>query len=60
MDFLDLKFGYWWEWQNEIYKECYKNFIYNFLKFVVFYDNIFRDFIYEMLKVIKCLREVFC
>lgn len=59
-DFLDLKPGYWWEWQNETHKERYKNFTHNLLKPVASFDNTFRDFTYPMPKATKCPREESC
>lgn len=59
-DFLNLKPGYWWEWQNETHKERYKNFTANLLNPKPSYDNTFRDFTYTMPKATKCPREESC
>ena len=59
-DFLNLKSGYWWEWQNETHKERYGNFTHNLLKPVASFDNTFRDFTHPMPKATKCPREESC
>ncbi|KAL9962689.1 hypothetical protein ACROYT_G031814 [Oculina patagonica] len=59
-DFLDLKPGYWWEWQNDTHKERYKNFTHNLIEPVASFDNTFRDFTFPMPKPTKCPREESC
>ena len=59
-DFLNLKPGYWWEWQNETHRERYRNFTTNLLDPQESFDNTFRDFRYPMPKATKCPREDSC
>ena len=59
-DFLNLKPGYWWEWQNETHRERYRNFSTNLINPQESFDNSFRDFNYPMPKATKCPREESC
>ena len=60
-DYLDLKPGYWWAWQNYTHKERYRNFTSNINNPAPAYDpgqgQDFIDYTYPMPKPTKCPRE---
>ncbi|XP_022806838.1 uncharacterized protein LOC111343903 [Stylophora pistillata] len=59
-DFLNLKPGYWWEWQNETHRERFRNFSTNLINPQESFDDSFRDFTYPMPRPTKCPREESC
>jgi len=60
-DYLNLKPGYWWAWQNATHKDRYRNFTSNLNDPVPAYEEgigqTFMDFTYPMPKPTKCPRE---
>jgi len=63
-DYLNLKPGYWWAWQNATHKDRYRNFTSNLNDPVPAYEEgigqTFMDFTYPMPKPTKCPRERSC
>lgn len=60
-DYLNLKPGYWWAWQNGTHKDRYRNFTSNLNHPVPAYEEglgkTFIDFTYAMPRPTKCPRE---
>ena len=59
-DAISLKSGYWWEWQNETYRDRYKDFTTNLMASLPALDASSVQYPFPVPTPYKCLREESC